>query len=296
MPTKRQTEELANPRVRAAVVGAFAGNGRISNVSDDSPDVRELEVSLQPESGVDLLHLVRKDPSPAVRAAALAHTFLSPKDVASIDLVLDTLHSDDPFMQAAAREVFRRHPSTIADIDAFRLSDVREQLGVLLAQRAAGISAATKYLPKSLESPDERVRFVATQWIGEARLKQHREALLAALNRPGQSAEMFGATLTSLALVDGAKNDAADGGGRVYLERILDDAKTPFSLKARALRRLPPESKAISFERLSEWIRSPDAVLRLEAVRALTRLPDGRGKNELANLAERHAQAVAENG
>src|SRR5207247_8081950 len=133
-------------------------------------------------------------------------------------------------------------------------------------------------LPKFLESADERVRFVATQWIGEARLKQHREALLAALNRPGQSAEMFGATLTSLALVDGAKNDEANGGGRVYLERILDDAKTPFSLKARALRRLPPESKAVSFERLNEWIRSPDAALRLEAIRSLTGLTDGRSK------------------
>src|SRR5439155_22795619 len=217
--------------------------------------------------------------------AALVRITLKPDELATLEAVLKTLDSDDPFLQSAAREALRRSPEVLRKVDVLKLPKPEQQVGVLLALRAAGISSVLGNLPKFLESPDERVRFVATQWIGEERLKQHREALLAALNRPGQSAEMFGATLTSLALVDGAKNDEANGGGRLYLERILDDVKTPLSLKARALRRLPPESKAVSFGRLSEWIRSPDAALRLEAVRALTRLPDARAKDELANLA-----------
>jgi putative membrane-bound dehydrogenase-like protein len=319
----RPGDRGADERKMAAVLGAMAA--RFGTMPEEnwatfgyqrllglkSSDVQELVVDLFRPSNDALFDLAsglgtvipRPAPWAPVQSSALSQLIMDPKQRSHLRLLVINLDSEDPFRQTAARQALRHSPQTLLTVDDLKLTEPRMQVGMLLARREAnyvGMTSDIHRLPKYLESPDESVRFVTTQWIGEARLKQHRDSLLAALDRPGQSAQMFAATLTALALVDGAKSDEANTGGRVYLERILNDATTSAALKARALRRLPGDSKALAIDRLQAWMTSEDPALRLEAVRSMRTLPDTRRFDVLGALAadkskpaELRAEAIA---
>jgi putative membrane-bound dehydrogenase-like protein len=293
-----------HPRVQATVLGALASHTPAEGAEQllertyaaltghESADVGDLAIDVLRLDNASLRKVATGDRtfgarfSLAAQANALSRLVLRPSDSNYFSL-LGYLGSDDPFLQSAAREAIRRSPPTLALIDDFKLTNPAMQAGMLLARRggdAVGVASAQHRLNKYLDLRDERVRFIATQWIGEARLAGHREALLAALNRRDQSPQMFAATLTALALVDGAMLSEANAGGGVYLERFLADTTSSPTLKARSLRRVPSDSKAISLERLQTWLSADDAALRLEAVRSLRSLPDQRRFDVLATL------------
>jgi putative heme-binding domain-containing protein len=287
---REQTLRNDDPRVRATALAALAGtadDGLLKAARNDpSADVRELAARLLPYSSGQLLEIARADREPAVQAAALERLTVAADDRAGLALVLEKLKSDDPFLQAAAREALRRSPEALAAIEVQRLPDPAQQAGVLLALRAAGAERVVGELPQFLRGADPRVQFIAVQWIGEARLKQHRAALLDFLNQPSFSGELFAAAMTALALIDGAKFDEAAKGGQVYLEKILADPAASAGLKQQALRRLDPASKLLQADRIKSWIASEESGLRLEAVRSLRASSLGEKLDLLATIAQ----------
>ncbi len=252
-------------------------------MKDPSADVRSLAAEIWPARQGDLQE-VGTDSDALVRAAALARLNPSLKITDGWGEILLAFTSDDPFLRAAGRESLRRAPDLLKRVKVALLTDPRRQADVLLTLRAAG-EPIPPDMPALLASTDDRVRLVAMQWIGEARAKPYRRTLEDLLQQPGLSPDLFSAALTSLALIGGAKPDEANTGGGVYLERMLDDVSTPAALKARALRRLPAESKVLSLERLRGWLSSDEAALRLEAVRSLRTAADAPKLDLLAELA-----------
>lgn len=289
---RQQAVNNADPHLRATAIGALSSVGaaddklRAALAKDKSADVRELVVRLLNFSTGELLDLIRNDSSPGVQAAALERVMLTLQDKAGLALVLEQLKSDDPFLRTAAREALRKSPQVLAQIDVQKLSDPAQQRELLLTLRAAGNEKAETLLPRFLHNPDALVQFVAVQWIGEERLQQHRAALLDNLQRPNLSSELFAATLTALALVDGASFAEAARGGQIYLEKLLADAKSPAELKVQALRRLRPDSPLLTLATLKQWLRSEEPRLQLEAIRTLRASPLADKFSLLAELAQ----------
>ncbi|MGF1578657.1 MAG: PVC-type heme-binding CxxCH protein [Gemmataceae bacterium] len=227
---------------------------------------------------------------PRVRATAFAAHLVSgdivwekpKKTLEELDLEagLGEAELEDPFVHTAVRNLLVQSPKVLQKVKPLRLKNARQKLVVLLAMREAGIKAIVPKLPQFLKSPDEDVQFVVIQWIGEERLKQHRDALVKNLDRPSLSGDLFAASLTSLALIDGARPSEAARGGQIYLERILTNDKSTTTMMRQALRRLSPKSNLMKLANFKKWIESKDTGLQLEAIRTMRYL-DNDDKFEL---------------
>ncbi len=270
----------ADPRARAVALSAFVAAGSVNPehagrfLSDACPDVRQFAVRIVPAKLLDAARLLDHDEAAQVRAAALRRLTLNSQDCETFARVLDFLDTGDPFLRVAARDVLIRHPDVLAGCDARGLTDARQQLGVLLCQRAAGIRHVTDTLSQYLSSPDADIRFLATQWIGEDNLPQYREALESQLRRADISYRLFAATLASLALLDGVSPHLADKQrGRHYLAEIVEDPRAPPMLARQALRGLAPNDPVLTVDRLRELLDSRDVAVRVEVARSIRDWP-----------------------
>ncbi|MEX0587103.1 MAG: hypothetical protein WD176_10690 [Pirellulales bacterium] len=167
--------------------------------------------------------------------------------------------------------------------DVLNLASVRQQAGVLLAQRAAGITEAKRHFRELLKTSDRDLLFVIVEWIGEERLGEFRTDLESLLARGDVTSETAASTMAALALLDGQCPEQADQtGSHFYMARLLTSPQSPPVIKARALRGLPGTHESLTVARLRELVGSANPQLRLEAVRTLR---DGQ-------LAERAAMLV----
>lgn len=281
---RRRTIEAAtrsgDPPARAAALAALVAAGAVNPeqadrfLSDPCSDIRQFAVRVMPAKLLDANRQLERDADPQVRAAALRRLALHSPDTEVLACVLKYLSSSDPFLRVAARDVLIRHPDVLSDCDARRLSDTRQQLGVLLCQRAAGTRHVTEDLTHYLSSPDADIRFLVTQWIGEERLHQHREALQRNLQRADISYRLFTATLASLALLDGVSPHLADKQrGRHYLAKIVEDPEAPPMLVRQALRGLAPDDPVLTLDRVGQLLEARDTAVRVELVRTIRDWP-----------------------
>ena len=126
------------------------------------------------------------------------------------------------------------------------------------------------WLPRFLHDPDTAIRFAAIQWVGEERLTQFRQQLEDALSAGPATSRLFGGYLAALERLDGVVRVPSDEWALdQYIVRALDDPQTPAEVVRWSLRMLPPDHKALSFERLEKLIAGDNPGLRLEAVRTI---------------------------
>jgi putative membrane-bound dehydrogenase-like protein len=265
----------ADSRVRAAAIQALAAARAVDDdavewlFGDGSIDVLQLSVRVAPRRAIDYADFARRQQSPEVRAAAIRQIDLS--EVAAIpQVVLDAVGSDDPFLRTAAIELLRRTPKRLADVEITKLATPRQQVGVLLAQRAAGVEAAKDHFRELMKSADPDLLFVIVEWIGEARLAEFRADLESLLARSDVTSAIAASAMAALSLLDGQRPDQADQiGSHFYMARLLVAPNSPPAIKARALRGMPSSHESLTGDRLRDFLVADDARLRLEAVRTL---------------------------
>jgi putative membrane-bound dehydrogenase-like protein len=263
---------------------ALAAAGRdsplgISVLRHESADVRALAYSILPPDPSDLMYVLRSDPSPLVRAAAMRRL----SDPRAKDLFLKALGSDDPFVQQAAR-LGLRNSLKAAELVALAGSkdlSADERLGLLLTLRDSDRAEAKTVLPGFLADPDPRIRFAAIQWVGEHGLNEFRSTLQAALASSADARNLFEATLAALERLDGKARGLQDEiAGEDYVAALLKDERTTAPVLQQAIRMLRPNHPSLTLDRFNRLLANHSEPVRIEAVRSLSQSPR-RGRFEI---------------
>lgn len=129
---------------------------------------------------------------------------------------------------------------------------------------------------------DEEVRFLAAKWIADEKLVECRKDVETAMADPKISVRMYMACATALARIDGkevSEKSLAD----YFAKRLADDA-TPVAQRAMLLRQVPATHKALTVELLTKLLKSDDAALKMEAVRALVEHPSAKRAGPLLDV------------
>jgi putative membrane-bound dehydrogenase-like protein len=237
-------------------------------------------VRLIPESRFQPLKFLGKSVAPAVRAEALRRA----KTAEVRDIALATLDDPDPFMQQAARQALQHIVGELTDLDVPNLPSAGQRLGVMLVLRAADEKYGRKFLPALLSDSDPSVRFAAIEWVGEEKIKDLRPRIAEMLNGEANTRDLFNACVAALELLDGTQRPD-EFHGEKYAAKVLLDEQSSGEVRRLALRMLPPDHPALSLERLKGLLESPDAALKLEAIRALRASPQPGRFALLADLA-----------
>ena len=118
------------------------------------------------------------------------------------------------------------------------------------------------------------LRRAAVQWVGEENLKELRPEVEKVLASEPMTGDLFMACLASLSMLDGVPPAEFEKAPPVqHILPIVKDAQRSASLRAIALRMLPPTLKELDGKLLGELVASTDEGLRREAVRTLGHSP-----------------------
>ena len=146
-------------------------------------------------------------------------------------------------------------------------------IAVLLALRKTFPKDVT-FAQLGLRSIIPSVRRVAVQWIGEEKIGALRPDLERVLASEPMTTELFKACLASLSLLDGVTpKEYEKTPPAQYILAIVTDTARPASLRAIALRMLPPAQKELDAKLLGEMLTSNEPALKVEAVRTLQHSP-----------------------
>ena len=194
------------------------------------------------------------------------------------ELLWSHVSDGDAFVAQAAREGLARL-GTVRAADVLAKAKASERLAGLLILRETHAADGRQALPRFLSDADAKVRFAAIQWVGEERLAQFRQPLVAAISAGPATARLFGGYLAALERLDGLKREPSDEwAGEQYIVRALDDSRTTPEVRRWALRMLRPDHPALGLARLRGYLTSDDPLLRLEAVRHAARLQARRAR------------------
>lgn len=273
--------DAVSDRTQTAAIQALAAVNRLDDelvkqLRSDSSAVRQLVARVAPYSAAYLAEVAGQDTSAEVRAAAVRRIRLDAATLgdASWKVVLKLAASDDPFEQTAARQSLRAAPKSLGGLEIAKLPNARQQVSVLLAQRAAGVEHSPQVFRELLKSTDRDVLFVLIQWIGETRLVELRKDVEALLERPDATSEIAAAAMAALALLDGQRPEEADQtGSHFYMAKLLAAPTSSPLIRARALRGLPSDYESLRGDRFRELLSGSDDRLRLEAIRSLRESP-----------------------
>lgn len=154
------------------------------------------------------------------------------------------------------------------------------QIAVLLASRWVYPKDAS--FPKAaLSAPFPSIRRLAVQWVGEEKLSDLRPDIERVLASEPMTNDLFTACLASLSLLDGVAPAVFERTPPAeYILAIIKDTSRSSSLRAIALRILPPSQKELNAQLLGEMLSSKDPALQREAVRTLQQSPIAE-RNEL---------------
>jgi putative heme-binding domain-containing protein len=158
-------------------------------------------------------------------------------------------------------------------------------LAVALVLRNSGDPAAEKFLPKLLVDADARIRFMAVQWVAEAKLKRFRPQLITGLHSGAAGGEAFAAYLAAVDLLDGGTGAAFEKRQANLIAGLLTQSDLSAGSLVQALRRLPADDKVLTHERFNSLLKHSDANVRIEAVRSLRSSPLEQRGEMLAALA-----------
>lgn len=266
----RKQLAAADVRVRAASLAALivAGDDRLDlkafAQAEAVTPLRARAVRALADRGDARPFLAKEQPA-AVRIEAVRS--LTAK--ADLPRLLALLDDDDPFLRHAAVQRLARSSVLLAIAGA--PDEPRRRAGLLLAWRASGRPEGVQRLRGFLTDADETVRFLAVKWVSDARLTEHRDAVVKLQKDRNLSVRLFIACATALARLDGrAVNEAQLA--EYFFER-LRDKQMPTELRVRALQGIPVTTKALTPDVLAGLLAESEPALQVEAARALAALP-----------------------
>jgi putative membrane-bound dehydrogenase-like protein len=279
----------AEPRVRAAALTALVTAGakidlRAVAEKDPLPELRALAVRALVARGEDASALVGPKAPPAVRFEAVAA-------VKDREHLLRLLTDPDSFLRHAAVQRLAHEPKLLAELDARKLREPLQRIGVLLAHRASGRAEAVQMLPRFLDDPDEEVRFLAAKWVADAALADYRGLLAERLKDPHLSVRLFFAYTTAVARIDG--KDVSEAGLADYFLARLADPKTGPAVRVMALRMVPAANRKLTLALLTGLLARGEPEVRLEAVRTLREHPHPGRKQVLLAVVRDRSQPEA---
>ena len=199
---------------------------------------------------------------------------------AAAEADLDALRTDDRFLRQAAIAGLSRS----AEVEAARLADfddARQRLGVLQAIRwrrefRGGDPLPPPPLPllkQALADADPVVRLYGVRWAADALAREVARDIQQQLRDHVPTPALWQASIAALELLDTGKSSFdPKQTARYFLDTVNDDSQ-PDSLRALALRMIPPEHAALDLPLLTRLLDQQNASLSREAVRTLALSP-----------------------
>ena len=187
------------------------------------------------------------------------------------------LDNPDPFVFSALVEGATREPGVVyraveRSWDEPTASEGMRLLTVLAARRRS--PALQQFVRLGLDDPSPKVRRMAVQWVAEENLTGFRPSVEKVLASEPMTGDLFMACLASLSMLDGVPPAEFEKAPPVqHILPIVKDAQRSASLRAIALRMLPPTLKELDGKLLGTLVASTDEGLRREAVRTLGHSP-----------------------
>jgi putative heme-binding domain-containing protein len=207
------------------------------------------------------------------------------------DALLAALADGDAWIRHAAAYALSQKPDALVNDDWRRLESPEQRLGVLHALKWSDRPKARPMAVDFLNDADARVRFSALRWIADERLSQHRERLLALIDSPDLTEELFIACVSALDRLDNEKVN--DWPNPEFLAKNALDDQAPVRARRLCLALLRPDYKGLKLANLKPLSRHPDRGIRLEAVRLIAAMNDPRRFALLAELAVNPAGPAA---
>jgi putative heme-binding domain-containing protein len=164
--------------------------------------------------------------------------------------------------------------------DPKEMKQPERRMGMLLAKQQNRV-----FEPRPrvfLTDLDETVRFLAVKWIADEKLADYRKDVEKMMQDPKLSVRMYLACATALARLDGKEvneKTLAD----YFAKRLADDA-TPAGQRAMLLRQVPATHPKLTVDLLAKLLKSNDASLKMEAVRALAEHPSTKRHEPLLDV------------
>ncbi len=285
------------PRVRATALNALVSVDKLTPelataiLHDKQPGLREQAVTILPEKLISFQKVVQQDPSPAVQAAALRRI----SEKSALPLIFERLSSSDKFMQQAARQGLHNTLSDAELVENFSHADPAVRLGVILLLKESREKPSTSILKQALDDENPQVCFAAVEWIGRDELHEFRETLIADLASKATTPELLKAYLAAIAQLDGVMKDWTRGTtgdwwvsksqARKQAAQLLELPETSPTVLQQILLFLPANDPALSEAKLTDFLKSDDSGLRIEAVRTLRELKSPAARTKLLQLA-----------
>lgn len=258
---------------------------------DPAEEVRAGAARLMAGNDPRRVQIAATDPSKAVRLEAL----VGAAGVGALADLMPHLIDPDPFIQSAAIEQLSRltDPEWQLANRSPLMKDPRTRLGLLLALRRKGGAPPPEVMKRLLEDPEPSVRRAAIQWVGEAELRDYAGAILVAATRAPVTREVFEAYIAASDFLDARSRAQIDQrGSDVQLAKVLQDAGQHSALRTLALRMIRKDHPSVTRALLEKLAASPDADLRLEAVKILALSADEPAQEVLRKLARDRQAAV----
>jgi putative membrane-bound dehydrogenase-like protein len=242
----------------------------LANIAKLNPHVGMREIALREI-------VARRDLEPGV----LTETSPAPLIAEGVKLMkgrdlVQLLANEDPFIRHAAVRRLREDELDLAGAPLDKLKNPQHRIGILLASRMAWPKG---FIPKDLpivdpflDDRDENVRFLAVKWVADEKLTAYRKDIDKLMADPKLSVRMYMACATALARIDGqevSEKSLAD-----YFAKRLADDSTPAGQRAMLLRQMPANHPRLTVDLLAKLLKSDDAALKLEVVRALAEHPN----------------------
>jgi putative membrane-bound dehydrogenase-like protein len=189
------------------------------------------------------------------------------------DLVPDALMNSDPFMRHAVIRHMGLSGGPGAYLNIKRIKESELRLAAILAERHRKNQVPNAdRMSYYLNDPDETIRFLAVKWIADEKLADYREHVSKAMTDPKVSVRMYTAYATALARLDG--RDVSETNLATYFVKRLEDDSAAPALRAQLLKQVPTTHNRMTVDLLAKLVKSDDASLKFEAVRALVDHPN----------------------
>jgi putative membrane-bound dehydrogenase-like protein len=286
---------LVNERTRAAIITAiidaadrgYSSTFDMRKIAETETDIglRELAVLGLRQRSSDTRTLATAKNPPRVRVLAIRG-----EDGPGEKMMIELFESPDPFLRQAAIHEFGRWGFFLRRLENRPLAEASARTGYLLAWRSATstwrdftrLTPTAKVMRGFLTDPNEDVRFLAVKWVADEKLADYRKDIETGMKDPKLSVRMYMAYATALARLDGqevSETRLAD----YFAKRLADDA-TPTAQRAMLLRQVPATHPKLTVELLTELLKSDDATLNFEAVRALVEHPSAKRSTPLLEV------------
>ncbi|HEX3727531.1 MAG TPA: PVC-type heme-binding CxxCH protein, partial [Pirellulales bacterium] len=197
----------SSQRVQAAAIAALASVGEFEPLrdiasGDSAAGIRALAIRCLPATSNFGDWIDSTDSE--VRADALRRT----TDSAHGEILWKNACSGDAFVAEAAR-IGLAGSGLVLWKGNYSARSPAERLAAVLVLRQINDPRAQAMLPGFLSDADTAVRFAAIQWVGEERLNDFRQPLVAALSAGPATARLFGGYLAALERLDGIARESS---------------------------------------------------------------------------------------